>query len=222
MFWIIWLLPSTTCKYTALQQSYICWNSYYNRDLQTENHECLIIQTSAVICLWNSWSSGLKLIERHRLVNKVLAVELSTKIHALSIQVQLYLRAISSRFCRTSVDMCVKVQMWWLDDISDITGSSPLPRRIVSSLRTVFNLCWCLVTFCTVNSERSSTLLYPMCGKRILFLSAETPEPLTSRAFSLLSSSLLFLHLIQSNLISFRHMMIRRKPGSSGGQIQHL
>lgn len=45
---------------------------------------------------------GLKIIERHRMINKLLAVELATKIHALSIQV---LWHISNKNARRTLEI---------------------------------------------------------------------------------------------------------------------
>ena len=42
---------------------------------------------SNLMYLCYTFNLGMKMIERHRMVNKILATELSTQIHALSIQV---------------------------------------------------------------------------------------------------------------------------------------
>lgn len=80
-------------------------------------------------------------------MNKVLAVELSTKIHALSIQVQLHLRAVSSRLCEASVDMLGSRYDGSIRSIALHKSVALLAHRhfleelFLSRLKTVFKLC---------------------------------------------------------------------------------
>jgi hypothetical protein len=96
------------------------WLGYmYVYDLYIHIYDICNIYTYMHVCLW----LGLKMIERHRLVNKLLAEELKNSIHALSIQaktginryvcIKVYIYICVCKYVCINIYIYIYIYMYW-------------------------------------------------------------------------------------------------------------